>query len=363
MDSIPSFRRYGKVDETEDRAHRRRMCCRVIVISVCSIVLIACIIGVATGILFQKRDRDTGSAPAAGMTPSASIKAVCSVTQYPDSCFSSISKDEKSNTTDPEEIFKISMLVTMDELVGVVNYTDELVSQVNDTREYAALVVCREVLEDAADMLNESISVMDMKGGELLSPTKVGDLRTWLSTVVSDHETCLDSLEEANSSHLGAMRLAMTNSSEYSSNSLAIVTKIMTLLSKLNIPMHRRLLGFGKGDDDSSSNFPTWLSPGDRRLLQETSPRPDLVVALDGSGNYRTIKEAVEAVPDKSPSRFVIYVKEGTYEENVKLSKNKWNVMIYGDGMTRTVVTGSKNFVDGTPTFATATFGKIIDRV
>lgn len=71
--------------------------------------------------------------------------------------------------------------------------------------------------------------------------------------------------------------------------------------------------------------------------------------------------EAVEAAPDKSPSRFVIYVKVGTYIENVTATIiNKWNAMIYGDGMTQTIVTGSKKLVDGTSKFATATFGKIL---
>jgi hypothetical protein len=39
------------------------------------------------------------------------------------------------------------------------------------------------------------------------------------------------------------------------------------------------------------------------------------------------------------------------------LEKSKWNVMMYGDGKDKTIVSGSLNFIDGTSTFATATFG------
>ncbi|OWM68387.1 pectinesterase 3-like [Punica granatum] len=354
MDSVQSFKGYGKVDETDDRALRRKLSWQRFFIAVCSIILIAAVVTIAIGISLRKKHGGSGSTSAlSGMTPSASIKAVCNVTLYPDSCFSSISKDKNSNTTDPVEIFKISLLVAMRELVGVDDHSNELLSQVNDTLELSTLGVCQEVLADAVNALNESISIADVKGGEIISAKKIGDLRTWLSTVVSNQETCLDSLEDANSTHLDDMKLAMTNSTEYSSNSLAIVTKIMGLLSKFHIPMHRRLLRFGVSDDPE---FPTWLSPADRRLLQETNPTPHLVVAQDGTGNYTTITEALEAVPDKSSSRSVIYVKAGTYEDNVILTKNKWNVMIYGDGMTETIVTGSKNFVDGTSTLATATF-------
>nr|DAD36203.1 TPA_asm: hypothetical protein HUJ06_006843 [Nelumbo nucifera] len=56
----------------------------------------------------------------------------------------------------------------------------------------------------------------------------------------------------------------MKNSTEFTSNSLAIVSKILTLLENLDI--HRKLLDVGS----DSNEFPAWMHPGDRRLLQET---------------------------------------------------------------------------------------------
>lgn len=276
MDSIKSFRGYSKVDEVEDRPHRPRMCHHVTIIYACSILLIAAAIAITVGVLLRKHGGESSTSPAAEMTPSASIMAVCSVTRYPDSCFSSIYKHRYSNITDPEEIFKISLLVAVEELVGLINYTNGLLSQVSDPRERSALLVCQEVLADAVVTLNESISALNVKDGKILTPEKVGDLRTWLSTVLSDQQTCLDALEEANSTNFEGIKSAMTNSTEYASNSLAIITKIFSLLSKFKIPMHRRLLGCG---DCDCSGFPTWFSPADRRLLQETNLKPDLVVA------------------------------------------------------------------------------------
>jgi len=87
---------------------------------------------------------------------------------------------------------------------------------------------------------------------------------------------------------------------------------------------------------------------------------PDAVVAKDGSGQYTTIGDALKLVKKKSLKRFVVYVKKGVYVENIDLDKNTWNVMIYGDGMTETIVSGGRNFMDGTPTFETATFGKCL---
>ena len=81
-----------------------------------------------------------------------------------------------------------------------------------------------------------------------------------------------------------------------------------------------------------------------------------MTVAKDGSGDCKTIEEAVGKIPKRSKTRFVIHVKAGKYLENIILDKSKWNVMIYGDGKDKSIVSGSLNFIDGTPTFTTATF-------
>lgn len=208
------------------------------------------------------------------------------------------------------------------------------------------------MFDEAIDNLNESISSMEVnKGEKLLTVAKIENLKTWLSTTITDQETCLDALRELNSTLFEQLNGSMKNSTEYSSNSLAIVTKILGYLADFNIPIHRKLLG-----TTTVSDFPEWIRPADRKLLQLDRPTPNVTVAKDGSGNVKTLKEAVAMIKKKSLYRFVIYVKEGVYVENVILEKALWNVMIYGDGKTKSIISGSLNFVDGTPTFSTATF-------
>ncbi|MEV4227621.1 pectinesterase family protein [Streptomyces bobili] len=60
-----------------------------------------------------------------------------------------------------------------------------------------------------------------------------------------------------------------------------------------------------------------------------------LTVAADGSGQYRTVQAAVNAVPANNPSRVVISVKPGTYREVVKVPSNKPHVTIQGSGSSR----------------------------
>lgn len=108
----------------------------------------------------------------------------------------------------------------------------------------------------------------------------------------------------------------------------------------------------------SQEQFPSWIKPRERKLLQSIGVTPDVVVALDGSGNYARIMDAVLAAPDYSMKRFVIYIKKGVYFENVEIKKKKWNIMMIGDGMGATVISGNRSFIDGWTTFRSSTFGK-----
>ncbi|MEV0184940.1 pectinesterase family protein [Streptomyces sp. NPDC050625] len=60
-----------------------------------------------------------------------------------------------------------------------------------------------------------------------------------------------------------------------------------------------------------------------------------LTVARDGSGQYKTVQAAVDAVPANNASRVVISVKPGTYRETVKVPANKPHVTIQGAGGSR----------------------------
>ncbi|KAI4310940.1 hypothetical protein MLD38_035882 [Melastoma candidum] len=102
--------------------------------------------------------------------------------------------------------------------------------------------------------------------------------------------------------------------------------------------------------------MPSWIDPVRRRLLAFRRPvKADLVIAKDGSGKYTTINEALKDIPLNSETPFVLYIKAGVYNEIVTFTENMTNLVVIGDGPTRTVITGDLNFVDGIQTYATAT--------
>lgn len=142
------------------------------------------------------------------------------------------------------------------------------------------------------------------------------------------------------------------------SNALAMIKN----MTDTDMEIERRTMNNRKLKEEeqpaSEAGWPDWLSAGDRRLLQSTTVTPDVVVAADGSGDYKTVSEAVAAAPQKSSKRYVISIKAGVYRENVEVTKKQTNIMFIGDGRTTTIITGSRSVRGGTTTFKSATVGE-----
>eukprot|EP00475_Leptophrys_vorax_P004300 TRINITY_DN12563_c0_g1_i3.p1 TRINITY_DN12563_c0_g1~~TRINITY_DN12563_c0_g1_i3.p1 ORF type:complete len:386 (-),score=8.60 TRINITY_DN12563_c0_g1_i3:361-1518(-) len=76
-----------------------------------------------------------------------------------------------------------------------------------------------------------------------------------------------------------------------------------------------------------------------------------LTVALDGSGQYKSIQAAVDA----STEGTIIRVKAGVYDEQVQISQHY--VTLQGDGMDRTIITSDKSQTAGYDIITSATVG------
>jgi len=77
-------------------------------------------------------------------------------------------------------------------------------------------------------------------------------------------------------------------------------------------------------------------------LAQTTKPKKgkyNFVVAQDGSGDYKTVQEAFDAVPKLKMDRTVIFVKKGVYKEVVTLEADKNNVTLIGEDVDKVILT------------------------
>ncbi|KAJ4836635.1 hypothetical protein Tsubulata_005483 [Turnera subulata] len=210
-------------------------------------------------------------------------------------------------------------------------------SKVNDHRDQAALADCMELMDMSIDRVTTTLEALASGRTRRV----YADAHTWLSGVLTNHVTCSDGI---NTSSLPAMKVLLHRLISRARISLAAAAS-MSPSDSTDIfqPLNGRL--------------PRWFLVRDLRLLKRgaSNVEANVVVAQDGSGNFKTVQEAVDSAPDKGKTRYVIHVKQGIYVENVEIGKKKKNVMIVGDGMDSTIITGSLNVADGSTTFRSAT--------
>ncbi|KAK9285657.1 hypothetical protein L1049_024856 [Liquidambar formosana] len=331
---------------------------KVIVSAISIILVVGVVIGIVAGI-------HRNGTSASGSTMSASMKAVssiCAPTDYKEACMSSLDSVAQNASATPKDFIQAAVQATIEEVNKAFNLSVSLVDSTNDTRERMALGDCQELLQYAITELQASFAMVGDSDLHTMND-RVAELQNWLSAVVSYQQTCLDGVTQPQVK--SAMQNGLLNSTQLTSNALAIVSEISTILSAFNIkininPSSRRLLGTTQVDQEG---YPTWFSAADRKLLaaggNKGNPRPNAVVAKNGSGQYRTIAAALAAYPKNLKGRYVIYVKAGIYDEYITVEKNQVNVFIYGDGPRKTIVTGRKNNRDGFSTFKTASFSAI----
>ena len=87
--------------------------------------------------------------------------------------------------------------------------------------------------------------------------------------------------------------------------------------------------------------------------------KPNVIVALDGTGNFRSVGEAVATIPNNSDTSYYIYIKEGTYNESIYIGNEKRNVVMFGDGMDKTKISFDKSNSSGFRTSKSATLGEL----
>jgi pectinesterase inhibitor-like protein len=244
MDSINLVKGYGKVHDLElqdqspnpnTKKYTTKQKSLLTAVSILAIFLMSLTLGSLFGLLVHEYTTEPPESPSSNSADSIIIKAVCNVTRYPDSCFSTITSLSSSSSpkpTDPEAIFKLSIRVSIAELSNFKTI-------ISNSNEAGALGDCQTQIEDALSRLNDSVVAMEVGPGEkVLTESKIKDLQTWISAAMTDQETCLDGLEEMGSTALDEVKTKMQRSKEYISNCLAILANIHTLLHNFHMSLH-----------------------------------------------------------------------------------------------------------------------------
>ncbi|KAK7314024.1 hypothetical protein VNO77_39232 [Canavalia gladiata] len=313
--------------------------------------------------------------------PSSSISA-CKSTLYPKLCRSILSSI-RSSPSDPYHLGKFSIKQSLKQAKKLAKVFDDFIkkhkssssSSSLNNEEIGALEDCSSLNKLNVDYL-ETVS-QDLKSSDSYSSNTmlVENVETYLSAVATNHYTCYDGLVVAKSNIANALAVPLNNVTQLYSVSLGLVTQAL----KKNLKKHKtrkhglptkdyrvrqplkKLMKLLRTDYDCNKSSNCTRS---ERILEESEGNGILlkdfsVVSLDGTDNFTSIGEAIAAAPDNlkpEDGYFLIYVKKGYYEEYIIVPSKKKNILLIGDGINKTCITGNHSVVDGWTTFNSSTF-------
>ncbi|KAG4173396.1 hypothetical protein ERO13_A11G056100v2 [Gossypium hirsutum] len=285
---------------------------------------------------------------------SSQIRLACKSTRFPQPCESSLSRSSllppKSTSL---QFIQSAISVSSDNLkTGQSMVKSILDSSKGNLNRSNAAAICLNILSNSDYRIRST--------NDALARGKIKDARAWMSAAFCYQYDCWSALKYVNDTKLVGETMAFLDSlTQHSSNALSMMVAYDNYGEDIAawVPPKTERDGFyenGSGGTELGFNggLPSNL-------------KTDVTVCKDGSGGcYKTVQEAVNTAPANAEStrRFVIYIKEGVYEETVRVPLEKKNVVFLGDGMGKTIITGALNAgMPGLTTYETATVGVLGD--
>ncbi|KAL4575935.1 hypothetical protein LXL04_012022 [Taraxacum kok-saghyz] len=190
------------------------------------------------------------------------------------------------------------------------------------------------------DYFDGIVFTLNMVLNHTLEPTPV-DVQTWLSAGLAYIDVCEKGFDLINMQNTMLPTIS-TNLTQLILNSLAISVLIR--------------------GSSTTPEIMDWEFRDEYKPLNLAIEKPDVVVAKDGSGNFKTVQEAVNFAGKRTrvPWRYyAIHVKAGIYEENVVIPKTMEHIKMFGDGINKTIITGRRH--SGGDMLGTAKAGDLKD--
>ncbi|KAF8014887.1 hypothetical protein BT93_H0627 [Corymbia citriodora subsp. variegata] len=300
-----------------------------------------------------------------------SVETACSSTPDPTFCLSAL--PEGNATSDVRHFGRYFVQKSLSRACRFLSLVDEHLSRVQahlTAPEARALEDCHHVAALNVEFLLKSSKAVNDEAGELTAQ-EADDVRTLLSAVLTNQETCSDGLQwaAASSRIKGGLPVRLSEDTKLHGASLALFSKGWSsrkgeaaarysrstltplILSRVSLNMSSVTRAFyaslsKKHIFAAGQHSRVWI-------------RDIVVVNKDGSGNFTSINKAIAAAPndvDGSHGYFLIYITAGIYHEYVYVNSNKKNLMMGGDGINRTVITGDRSDRDGWSILSSPTF-------
>ncbi|PKA46492.1 Pectinesterase 2 [Apostasia shenzhenica] len=263
----------------------------------------------------------------------------CRLVPHPEPCRHYLSHPHAPHRLNRRsDFFKFSVEAALGLALRAQSSIMRLGSSYRSAPEKTAWLDCWKLLCNTVFQLNRTLTPPGGRRTNL-------DSQTWLSAALTNLHTCRRGFSELRANSTVILPVMRNRLSSLISNCLAI---------------NNAALNASAG---GTTVPPVWSPAAGRKLLQ-LSARADFIVAQDGSGKFKTIKEALDAAAALRRStgrRIVIYVKTGVYSEILNIVSSLSDITMTGDGKGKTIITGCRSVAGGYTTLSCPIFSVFSD--
>ncbi|EOA18309.1 hypothetical protein CARUB_v10006822mg [Capsella rubella] len=197
---------------------------RFVILSVTLIVFI---------IYLSSFSRTEATPPARYQNYKTYVKTACNSTIYPTMCYSSLSSYSSTIKSDPLKLCTTSLNLNLKSAKNASSVISNLLlkAKAAKSREVPILKDCLDEMKDTVDELKQAVAEMKyVRGGGKTTEEHLKNVRTWVSSALTDESTCTDGFEEGkvNVETKKKVKKAVSELSKTTSNTLALLTHYLS---------------------------------------------------------------------------------------------------------------------------------------
>ncbi|KAI4332636.1 hypothetical protein L6164_017528 [Bauhinia variegata] len=156
----------------------------------------------------------------------AYIKKACNSTTYPKLCYNSLSSYASKIKTNPLRLTMISLSLAQKAAKSALSTITKLSTLKGLTyQETEVIADCKENIDDTVYEIKQSLSVMKTFNGSSYDEYQWDNIKTWMSSAITDESTCTDEFDEmeVRPSLQKKINSTVVNVATITSNSLSLI--------------------------------------------------------------------------------------------------------------------------------------------
>lgn len=235
-----------------------------------TLVLVVCASAIIALVHSSKARSDIPSGPGSSSPDTVGhISKLCSLAMYQDSCEHTLSQASLNGSALPADVFNTFVEVAIKEFEYAVSRSADVTKGKTLGSDATAVPLCQNLLSDGLEYLKDLLASLQGKDVQTLV-AESDTIKHTISASMTLMSTCVESFDDPTlNSHMNSI---LNNATEMSSNALAVIASISSAEKELQSDLNsfsdkganRKLMGY----DLDEEGYPSWLSAGDRKLLQ-----------------------------------------------------------------------------------------------